>query len=486
MPILCRIPALAIVAALAAPLAEPADLLVDGTFSRWSGGKPEAWVTTPGATSGSGPESELGPGAEGGVRLAGSAATGSWLLLSQQFAVNSNATYRLRFRARVRGSAREAGQFSSCYVGLAMLGRSATKPLALQVADVAASEWSDDSVVLRAPAGASAGEVRIFLSHTGALEVSSAELHLLEPAASFALLIDEMDRHYSYFAQRGIDWRARAEEHRTAFDGARDATAFAAAAIALLGELKDDHVWVTGPDGQLTPTFSAKIADNYDFRAVGALLEQPRQVGRIGFVGRTKGGCAYVNVASLQGPDDQFEALEAAIVALLDAPGLLLDLRANAGGDERRAQRIAGLLTAEPRVYAKARFRSGPGHADFGPSIERVLEPRGAAPFTRPIVCLIGPRCVSSGEGFVKMVRALPHAVLVGQNTRGASGNPAPLELPNGVTVHYSRWYDMLPDGTCVEGKGVAPDVRVEHEGSSDPTFQRGLDELTLRVAATK
>ena len=73
------------------------------------------------------------------------------------------------------------------------------------------------------------------------------------------------------------------------------------------------------------------------------------------------------------------------------------------------------------------------------------------------------------------MMKALPHVTLIGQPTRGASGNPASVDLPNGISVSYSRWVDMLPDGTPIEGKGVSPDITVEHESPGDPTFDAAV-----------
>ena len=74
-------------------------------------------------------------------------------------------------------------------------------------------------------------------------------------------------------------------------------------------------------------------------------------------------------------------------------------------------------------------------------------------------------------------------AALVGQPTRGASGNPAPLRLPNGVTVWFSRWLSLLPYGTTLEQRGVIPDVTVEHHSESDPTFEAAIAELRHRTS---
>lgn len=73
----------------------------------------------------------------------------------------------------------------------------------------------------------------------------------------------------------------------------------------------------------------------------------------------------------------------------------------------------------------------------------------------------MGPGNMSSCESFLLMMRQAG-ATLVGEKSYGASGNPKPHDLGNGVTVYLSSWNDMLPDGTPLEGRGVAPDVTVK------------------------
>jgi C-terminal processing protease CtpA/Prc len=75
------------------------------------------------------------------------------------------------------------------------------------------------------------------------------------------------------------------------------------------------------------------------------------------------------------------------------------------------------------------------------------------------------------------MFRAVEGATLVGLPTAGASGNPRPARLPNGVEVWFSRWVNELPDGTPTEGKGIPPHVRVEVGAEGDPILDRGLVE---------
>jgi C-terminal processing protease CtpA/Prc len=180
----------------------------------------------------------------------------------------------------------------------------------------------------------------------------------------------------------------------------------------------------------------------------------------------------------------------AAIRKLKDAPGFIVDLRSANGGSEPLAIEIAQMFCARSTVYAKSKYRTGVGHETFGKVYDRILPATDDA-YTPPVVCLIGPGAVSSGEGFVQMMKCLPQVTTVGLPTRGASGNPKPFELSRtGLTVYFSSWVDMLPDGYPIEGVGIAPDTRVEAPKTSyvtaDPTLEKGLETLRAKVATAK
>lgn len=347
---------------------------------------------------------------------------------------------------------------------------------------VVGDPWVGQSVTLRVPQNAVAGRVVIFLSKSGALEVRDVRLERFTAAESFALLTAEMDRHYSFFEHKGVDWNQLTESHRAQADAASGPDAFIDAVRPMLAELKDLHVFLVRPDGEQVPTFVSGYRPNFDYRAVAAQLEDLRRIGKVGLAGRTKEGFGYLAVASLSFDEATMRTLAEALVSMSDAPGLMIDIRGNGGGDENRARQLLGLLATEPVVYARSRIRSGPRAGDFGRPRARRLDPVGDASYQGPIVGLIGPGCTSSGEAMAMMLAALPNATLIGQPTRGASGNPQPLELPNGVVAYFSRWQSLRPDGTPIEGRGVEPDVTVAHDGPGDPTFAKAVELLNERL----
>ncbi len=256
----------------------------------------------------------------------------------------------------------------------------------------------------------------------------------------------------------------------------------------MLAPLRDIHVWIVTPQGQVR-TYRTGYQYNGNMNAVLAQLDERTVCGEYAVVGKTKpDGFGYF-LMRRQGAANEADVQKAidAIRRLSDAPGFVVDLRAANGGSEPLALEIARQFCANETVYAKSKRRSGPGHDEFGLDSQRRL-PATKGAYTRPVVCLIGPGAVSSGEGFVKMMRSLPHVTPVGLPTRGASGNPSGFNLQGaGLSIFFSRWVDMMPDGKTFEGVGIPPGVKVEFSvadyANGDPTFARGLEILRQKIA---
>jgi hypothetical protein len=299
----------------------------------------------------------------------------------------------------------------------------------------------------------------------------------------FDELWSAMDRHYSHFAsKKDVDWKALKERYRPQAVQAKDVKAFTVVLKEMLAHLKDLHVWIETPDGQVG-TYRSSYRRNWNREATLALLEDRTDCG-YAIVGKTKGdGFGYFLMVD-QGKTNAEGLSKAAeaIGRLKDAPGFIVDLRSASGGEERKAKRIARLFCDKDVVYARSKFRNGPGHEQFTKPADRVLT-AFERPFSGPVVCLIGPGAVSSGEAFVQMMKCLPQVNTVGLPTRGASGNPQPVKLADlGLSVYFSRWVDLMPDGSPFEGAGIQPDVRVDlplrSYATADPTLAKGLELL--------
>jgi hypothetical protein len=307
-------------------------------------------------------------------------------------------------------------------------------------------------------------------------------------AKAFDAFADDFALHYSYLALKKIDWPALRDRYRPRAAVAGSVERLADILGEMLENVRDGHVWIDAPQGRI-PTCFQPADPNYNHRVRLDALKEPVACGDFAVVGRTWGdgfGAILMTKQSAANPQSVRQVQEF-IRRTHDAPGFLVDLREAKGGNEQFAQDIARLFCAADVVYAKSKYRNGPEPTDFGETYDRVLQATGDRPFTRPVVCLIGPRAVSSGEGFVQMMAALPHVTTVGARTRGSSGNPKPTKLPGiPVTVWYSRWVDLMPDGTPIEGAGIAPAVAVDAPPAAyadkDATWEKALAVLRAKV----
>ncbi|WP_438014498.1 S41 family peptidase [Sorangium sp. So ce315] len=208
-------------------------------------------------------------------------------------------------------------------------------------------------------------------------------------------------------------------------------------------------------------------------------------------------------------------SLPALAAELRRAPAFVVDLRGNAGGDYRFAERFALALTdaplraldarevisvaaAEGRANsvrrrlargdvpeeARPRFlehlaamerlaaalRARPSAAPRTEIITRGALVRGRASAPRGAgsargVFLVDRGCASACEMLLALVRQIPGVLVAGQNTRGGMsvGEVALFRLPrSGVTISFGTRAFRDPLGDFVELRGFEPDIRLD------------------------
>jgi hypothetical protein len=453
-------------------------VLLAEEFREFSGGIPAGWTAPTGATSGTGPASSIEAIEEGGVLLSGDAETGTWRMLERRVPVPKAAFLRLSAETRARGLRQEARQFVNSWIGVHWENATPAEPRV-----VVPGEWRREEMLLRVPDAAGQVRVRIFLSMTGSLEVRRLALEVLGPEHGFDAVVRHMDRYYSHRESRGKGWDERAAALRSRALAAVDEEARFEILRQFLAPLGDVHVTLRTSAGKVIPTAPLTAPLNADFRAVAKALKEPKQLGKLALAGIAGNDCGYLAVGSLEAERLAFLPVVDALKGMSGRRGILLDLRGNGGGDEHRARELAALFAADPVVYGRHCFRAGDAPDAFGPVGDRLIQGSGLLA-GKPLVVLLGPRCVSSGEALAQMFAAIPGAILAGLPTAGQSGNPQPADLPGGGAVIFSRWVNLMPDGTPLEGRGVLPHREIRHEGPGDPTFVEGLRILEEAIAA--
>lgn len=200
-----------------------------------------------------------------------------------------------------------------------------------------------------------------------------------------------------------------------------------------------------------------------------------RRIGRFGYIRLT----ILADLADLgRWPEAIWTAYRRALLRFRAAgvDGLVLDLRGNHGGWDLLAMRICGTLRRTPTFYEATvfydadtgRFRRFTVDDRTGAVVEGLTVTPEKPTFAGPVVALVDPMTISSGEGLARCVRERPGGATLGfHGTRGSFGLAGgEIRLPGGNVVHYPDGRAVDRDGTVLIDSrrgvgGVAPTMRV-------------------------
>jgi hypothetical protein len=296
--------------------------------------------------------------------------------------------------------------------------------------------------------------------------------------------------YYSYRDRLKIDWDGLFQTNESALLAATSPEEFADLAATMLSKVQDKHIWFQVGD-HTVPSFVRPPVKNANYKLLPQLVPGLAKHGKMVVSGQWDDGIGYLAIATwdrdkLNAGKPIFEALD----QLAKTKALIIDVRANGGGAEPLAQEVAGCFVSERKLYGKHVYRDASTLNGFTtPPNERWLEPNANRPhYAGRVAVLSGPVVMSSCESFLLMMKQVPGTVIVGATSQGASGNPKPFDLGNGVTVMLPSWKDMTAEGKELEGVGIAPDIAVNATAaefeSSDPVLAAAL--AHLRKPATK
>lgn len=181
-------------------------------------------------------------------------------------------------------------------------------------------------------------------------------------------------------------------------------------------------------------------------------------------------GIAYIQIVEFDSVTvDQFaEAL--AVARGSGMKGLLLDLRANPGGNLSSVVDIARMLLPEGMiVYTEDRDGN---RAEYKCDGQRQLEV--------PMVVLVDGNSASASEILAGAIKDYGIGTLLGTTTFGKGIVQRPVELSDGSAVKLTISSYFTPNGTNIHGIGIEPDVVCEFDAEryyGDEKFDNQKDE---------
>lgn len=218
-----------------------------------------------------------------------------------------------------------------------------------------------------------------------------------------------------------------------------------------------------------------------------ALARRPLETARRFEARRLAAGPLYVRFDRFRSPVAR--RLREALGANRDAPGLILDLRANPGGDGKEGLRAISPLLDRPALIARLATRSGrPPSALLG-LVSLPLEMRsgesGRQLYAGPLVILVNEGTGSTAEVIAASLQEEGRARVIGTRSCGcALGVLRYRRLPNGGALAISEIGLVSGRGRRIEGEGVRPDVTVAPSRSDlldgrDPVLEAAVRELS-------
>lgn len=182
-----------------------------------------------------------------------------------------------------------------------------------------------------------------------------------------------------------------------------------------------------------------------------------------------KDGIGWIRISSFADAST-VEAFDAALERHRDAPGLILDVRENGGGDTAVGVPILGRFFEKRTLYAHMARRQGAG---MSARWDEYIEPRGPWTYTRPLVVLVDHFSESFAEGFAMALQETGRAKLIGTRMAGLDAGVVTVTLQHsGIPVQVSAEPVYRVDGRL--RSATVPNLPV------DDTTVGGVDAILL------
>ncbi|MBP8782060.1 MAG: S41 family peptidase [Paludibacteraceae bacterium] len=321
-----------------------------------------------------------------------------------------------------------------------------------------------------------------------ALTLSSCEDYFFEPdkASSnpydnFEYLWNELDKKYSYFELKNIDW----DEMKTTYEARlypnMSETELFNTLADLMNELRDDHSNLVSPFNVSVYNVPLTKPANYHARTIDEFyIPHAERTGSFKHAMLSGTNIAYIRYASFS-DDISNTHLDYLLDKYRYTDGIILDLRDNGGGSMFNIPMLLERFIDSRTLVAYTLTRNGKGRNDFSDRATFYMNPYEGTRYTKPIMVLIDRGSYSATTFFALSTKAIPNLTLVGDTTGGGGGMPNGGQLPNGWTYRFSISQLLDLDGNNYAEDGVPPDILVSFDWTDltkDEIIERAIQEI--------
>lgn len=289
------------------------------------------------------------------------------------------------------------------------------------------------------------------------------------PENNFEIFWTDFDRYYAQFGIRDINWDSIYTDYKSKVSTKISDKQLFDLLSDIVIYINDMHVNLYSPYGIASwkgwghgsyPSNKLINPSGYFNGSIireGVFEYQELKDHNIGYIKIN----TFAGVGENYSPDVRFLKIDEILELYKNKDGIIIDVRANGGGNSLNADAVAGRFADIRRLTCKNRNKNGTGKNDFSGWISWYIEPKGIFQYTKPVVVLTSRSTSSSAETFINNMQVLPQVTIIGDTTGGGTGNPIFRELPNGWTYRLSTKYAVTADDLLIDGKGIYPDLAV-------------------------
>lgn len=302
-----------------------------------------------------------------------------------------------------------------------------------------------------------------------------------DPLENFDYLWNEVDKKYSYFELKNIDWNQIRDTYRPMLNENSTEVELFSVLAAMLNELRDDHTNLISPFNVSVYNVALNNPKNYRPRTIDEFyLTDPWRTGALKHDFISNDEIGYIRYGSFSSgfSDSQMDLV---LERYKETKGIILDLRENGGGAIFNIPKLLGRFADSKKLVGYSITRNGEDHNDFGEREDFYIAPHGNVQYLKPVVVLIDKGSYSATTFFAVATKAFPNITLIGDATGGGGGLPNGGQLPNGWNYRFSISQLLDLNGDNYAEDGVPADIDAAFDWNdleTDEILERGIMEL--------
>lgn len=303
----------------------------------------------------------------------------------------------------------------------------------------------------------------------------------IDPLENFDYLWSEVDKKYSYFELKNINWNQVRSTYRPMLSENSSEEELFNVLAAMLNELRDDHTNLITPFNVSVYNAALTGAKNFRGRTIEEFyMPNPWRTGALTHDFLSNKEVGYIRYSSFMS-DFSDAQMDLVLERYKNTKGIILDLRENGGGSIFNVPKLLGRFINSKTLVGYSITRNGAEHNEFGDKEEFYITPHDGIRYTKPVIVLIDKGSYSATTFFSLATKAFLNVTLMGDATGGGGGLPNGGQLPNGWNYRFSISQLLDLNGDNYAEDGVPADINVAFDWSDltkDEILEKAIEEI--------